>query len=89
MHGEQNSAEGQPIQEKCPAGPDLCDDQTGHSRADHLAGEERGRVERDCIGQVLVTHQLPNKGLPHWRIQCRGAAKDKGKYIHMPKPDVT
>lgn len=42
IHGEQNSAEGQAVQEKCPPCPDLCDDQTGHSRADHLADEERG-----------------------------------------------
>src|ERR1700683_2538263 len=38
--------------------------------------------------QVLVTHQFGYEGLAHGSIQCGRRAKQKRKYIHLPKTDV-
>src|ERR1700684_3180811 len=38
--------------------------------------------------QVFVTHQSRNKGLSYGGIQCGRRAKQKRKYIDLPKTDV-
>src|SRR3984957_15139539 len=38
--------------------------------------------------QVFVTYQFRNKSLSHGSIQCGRRAKQKRKYIHLPKTDV-
>ena len=81
---DQHREEGDGVEDEHPARAHRSDQQPRDRRSDQPRGVERGRVQADRVGQVLLPDHFGHESLAGRRVEGRRAAEQEGEHVDLP-----